>query len=110
MSRHFTECVKAPTETKSTPHSAYCRIVSNVIPPLDSVSYFPAIMSTAFLVSATVKLSSIIRSTPPLSSKLVKIANLNLNLQIKRFLVKIFMALVDSVPNATSKIDMIVFK
>ena len=53
MSRPLTECVKAPTEMKSTPHSAYWRIVSNVIPPLDSVSYLPAIISTAVRVSST---------------------------------------------------------
>ena len=43
-------------------------MVSKVIPPEDSVSTRPAMMSTAFLVSATEKLSSMMRSTPPWSS------------------------------------------
>jgi hypothetical protein len=58
-------CVKAPKETKSTPHFAYSKILSSVIPPEDSVSNLLFIALTAFFVSENEKLSSKIRLTPP---------------------------------------------
>ena len=47
---------------KSTPALAYGTIVSNVMPPDDSVSHWWFTISTAFLVSSGVKLSNIMRS------------------------------------------------
>ena len=41
MSSDLIWCVRAPTEMKSTPVSAYSRSVASVMPPLDSVSQRP---------------------------------------------------------------------
>ena len=67
ISSPLTLCVKAPTEMKSTPASPYDLRFSRVIPPEDSVSIVPFTSFTASLVSSGVKLSNIMRSTPPMA-------------------------------------------
>ena len=52
MSSDLIWCVRAPTDMKSTPVSAYSRSVSSVMPPLDSVSQRPATFATACRVSS----------------------------------------------------------
>lgn len=47
MSRDFIECVRAPTEIRSTPVDATVRIVSSSIPPEASSKARPATNSTA---------------------------------------------------------------
>ena len=65
MSSERIWCVSAPTEMKSTPHSAYSRIVSRVMPPLDSASQRPAPFPTPRRVIPGGQLSTLIASTPP---------------------------------------------
>src|SRR5439155_7331914 len=58
------ECVSAPTETKSTPVSAYAQTVASEMPPDASSCARPPTNSTARRTSSGVMLSSRIRSAP----------------------------------------------
>ena len=56
------------------------------MPPEDSVSYLPATISTAFLVISGVKLSNMIRSTPPRSRTCCSSSKLRTSISIFRSL------------------------
>src|SRR5207248_5046871 len=62
------EWVRAPTETKSTPVSAYARTVARETPPEASSSARPAASSTASRTSSGLMLSSRILGAPPASA------------------------------------------